>query len=207
MNAFAADPFGAEAPAQLELNLYTASYRVTGRFATRFTRVAELLNQLTAPHMILHHAIVSEYDDPTATLGAHQLYVALNEVLLCVAATEAEPRPEMRIPKRPVLAQIAIPPFRLTGTVHVPQGSRPSDGLLNATERFLPVTDVTIACARYPELSRTATVVAVQRALAHLILVSDDERPDELLAEILDERTAQGWLAGREPSRETDQPG
>jgi hypothetical protein len=202
MNAFAADPFGAEGPAQLQLDLYTASYRVTGSFSTRFSRVAELLNQLTAQHMILHQAIVSEYDDPAATLGAHQIYVALNEVLLCVAASEAEPRPEMRIPKRPVKAQIAIPPFRLTGTVHVPQGSRPSDGLLNATERFLPVTDVTIACARYPELGRAANVVAVHRSLAHMFLVADDERPDELLAEVLDERTAQGWLAGRAPIRD-----
>jgi hypothetical protein len=33
-------------------------------------------------------------------------------------------------------------------------------------------------------------------------MVADDERPDELLAEVLDERTASDWLAPREPRRE-----
>ena len=33
-------------------------------------------------------------------------------------------------------------------------------------------------------------------------LVADDERPDELLAEVLDERTASDWLVSREPRSE-----
>ena len=33
-------------------------------------------------------------------------------------------------------------------------------------------------------------------------MVADDERPDELLAEVLDERTANDWLVSREPRSE-----
>ncbi len=96
-------------------------------------------------------------------------------------------------------AQLGLPPFRLTGSVHVPQGSRPVDGLLNASERFLPMTEATVSSGAHPELARAAAALAVQRRLAHLILVQDDERPDELLADILDERTAESWLKPREP--------
>jgi hypothetical protein len=78
--------------------------------------------------------------------------------------------------------------------VHVPQGSRPVDGLVNNTDRFLPMTDVAITCAAHPEMARNAPVIALQRSKAQLILVDDDERPDELLADVLDEPTAQGWL-------------
>jgi hypothetical protein len=105
----------------------------------------------------------------------------------------------MRIPKRGVKAQLAVPPFRVTGTIHVPQGSRPVDGLLNAADRYVTMTDAVIASAVYPELSRSVAAVAVRRGSAHVILVVDDERPDELLAAVLDEATARNWLTAREP--------
>jgi hypothetical protein len=199
MNAFAADPFAPEAFSSVVLDLYTPDYRVSGTVATRFSRVSDILNQLSGSHVKLDQATISEYDDPSGTLAAQQVHVALDEVLLCVAGTTGEARAEMRIPKRAVKAQIAIPPFRLTGTVHIAQGSRPADGLLTASDRFLAMTEVAITCAAHPELGRSAPAVAVQRRRAQVILVADDERPDELLAEVLDERTAQGWLGSREP--------
>ena len=199
MDAFAADPFSTGSLPRVSVDLYTAAYRVSGSMGTRFDRVSDILNQVTSTHLLVEQATVSEYADPTATLGARSVHVALDEVLLCVAGTEGTARPEMRIPKRGVRAQIGIPPFRVTGTIYVPQGSRPVDGLLNAADRFVTVTQATIASAQHPELGRSVEAVAVQRRLAQVLLVADDERPDALLAEILDERRAREWLAGREP--------
>jgi hypothetical protein len=168
---------------------------VSGTTRTRFQRVADVLNQLPGAHLVVDQATVSEYADPNGTLAAQQVLVSVAEILFMLAAgAEPEARPEMRIPKRAVRAQLALPPFRLTGAIHVPQGSRPIDGLLNASDRFLTMTDVTIGCGAYSELARNASAVALQRASAHLILISDDERPDELLADVLDESTAGGWL-------------
>jgi hypothetical protein len=163
--------------------------------ATRFSRVADIVNQQTSSHLVIEQATVSEYADPDATLGALQVLVTLDEVLFMIAAeTEASARPEMPIPKRAVRAQLALPPFRLTGMVHVPQGSRPMDGLLNVSDRFMAMTEVTVVSGAHPELGRTAQAIAVQRRLSHLILVTDDEHPDELLAEVLDRDTAERWL-------------
>ncbi|HEX6127488.1 MAG TPA: hypothetical protein VF071_00545, partial [Candidatus Limnocylindria bacterium] len=165
--------------------------------------VADIVNQHTSSHLVIEQATVSEFADPTATLGALQVLVTLDEVLfVIVGSTEPAARPDMRIPKRAVRAQFSLPPFRLTGAVHVPEGSRPMDGILNAGDRFMAMTEVTVVSGAHPELGRTAEAVAIQRRLAHLILVTDDERPDELLAKVLDRDTAERWL-----HREPEEPG
>lgn len=189
------DPFAPSPTRHVPVDVYTSAYRVSGQMATRFTRVGDIVNQATSSHLVIEQATVSEYADPTATLGALQVLVLVDEVLFVIAGeTDADGRPEMRIPKRAVRAQLALPPFRLTGSVHVTQGSRPMDGILNAADRFMPMTEVTIVSGAHPELGRTAEAVALQRRLAHLILVTDDEQPDELLAEVLDRDTAERWL-------------
>jgi hypothetical protein len=206
MSAFASDPFAAPPLHSVPIDVYTTAYRVSGVHATRFTRVGDIVNQLSSTHMLIDQATVSEYDNPSATLGAHQVLVTLDEILF-VIATEAEAgqaQPEMRIPKRPVQAQVGLPPFRLTGSVHVVAGSRPVDGLLNASDRFLPMTNVTISSGAHPELGRTAGALALQRSLAHLIMITEDGPPDELLADVLDERTAERWL---QPGPEREPPG
>jgi hypothetical protein len=182
------------------LDIYTDAHRVSGRAMTRFARVADIANQAANTHLHVEQATISEYADPTATISAMQVLVNMEAALLVITAeSDAPQRPEMRIPKRSVRAQIAVPPFRLTGMVHVPTGSRPADGVLNATDRFLTMTEATIACARHPELGRTATAIAFQRGRAHLILVADDENPDQLLADVLDAATAERWLHAAEP--------
>jgi hypothetical protein len=189
------DPFAPSPVRSVAIDVYTDAYRVSGQMATRFGRVADIVNQLTSSHLVIEQATVSEYADPAATLGALQVLVTVDDVLFVIAGeTDGAARPEMRIPKRAVRAQLALPPFRLTGMVHVPQGSRPIDGLLNVGDRFMAMTEVTIVSGAHPELGRTAQAVAVQRRLAHLILVTDDEHPDELLAEVLDRDTAERWL-------------
>jgi hypothetical protein len=184
---------------QVELDVYTDSYRVSGKAMTRFARVADIANQAANTHMHLEAATISEYADPSAPVGAMQVLVNMDAALLVITAeSEAPQRPEMRIPKRSVRAQIGLPPFRLTGMVHVPTGSRPADGVLNASDRFLTMTEATIASAEHPELARTAVAIAFQRTRAQLILVADDEKPDELLADVLDAATAERWLHAAE---------
>lgn len=199
MNAFAADPFAVSATRSVAVDIYTSAYRISGQTVTRFVRVADIVNQIASTHLVVDQATVSEYADATATISAQQVLVTVDEILFVHAAeTDGVARPEMRIQKRAVRAQIGLPPFRLTGSVHVPQGSRPADGLLNVGERFLPMTEVTISSGVYPELGRTAAAVAIQRQRAHVLLVTDDEQPDQLLADVLDAATAERWLKPRE---------
>jgi hypothetical protein len=195
VTAFETDPFAPTPVRAVGIDLYTDSYRVSGKTASRFGRVADILNLASSTHLVVDEATISEFADPSATISANQCLVLIDEVLMLIAAdTEGEARPEMRIEKRAVRAQVAVPPFRITGSIHVSQGSRPVDGILNARDRYLPVTEATIACGPHPELGRTAAAVAIRRERAQIILVTDDERPDELLADVLDSATAERWL-------------
>jgi hypothetical protein len=181
----------------VHVDAYTTAFRVSGSIQTRFTRVGDMVNLQSGSHLTIEQATISEYADPNATLGASQALVAIDELLVFVAAETdggGGAGSGMRISKRPVKAQLAIPPFRLTGTIHVPQGSRPVDGLLNLHERFMLMTDVQLVSAPYPELGRQVAALAMRRDRAHVVLVADDERPDELLADVIDERTAVAWL-------------
>ena len=180
--------------------LFTQAYRVAGSMLTRFTRVTDIVNLQQTSHIMIEDATVTEYGDPAGGIPVPHVLVSIDELLfVIVAETDAEARPEMRIAKRPVRAQVALPPFRLLGTVHVAQGSRPADGLLNVSDRFVPMTDVTVSSRAHPEMGVPAPAVALQRAMAHVIVVEDDERRDELLADVLDEKTAQRWLRPEPP--------
>jgi hypothetical protein len=193
--------FGIEGFASLSdvaVDVYTDTYRISGTVRTPFTRVAEIINQLPAEHLPIERATISEYGEDANALGAPSALVAIDEILLMVAPQlEGVGRSEMRIEKRRVRALLAIPPFRVTGMVHVPIGSRPVDGLLLAHDRFMTMTEATMASAMHPHLDRAAAAVAMRRDRAHVLLVVDDERPDQLLSDVLDQQTAERWLHPR----------
>jgi len=197
MSAFGIDGFGTVSA--VSVDVYTSAYRVSGTIQTRFTRVAEILNQLSSAYLAVEHASTTEHAIPGRVVAAPSVLVSVDEILVMVA-TElgGDARGEMRIPKRAAKAQMSLPPLHVAGAVHIAIGSRPIDGLLNVPDRFLPMTDVTLSSVAHPELDRSATAVALRRDRAHLLLVADDERPDELLADVLDERTAEAWLRASE---------
>ena len=184
---------GFGATRSVAVDVYTAAFRVSGSIATPFSRVTEIINQLSGGHLTISGATVTEHGARSGTLGAQSALVAVDEILVMVAGDLRGGGGEMRIQKRPVKAQLAIPPLRVTGTIHVPIGSRPVDGLIHG-DLFMAMTDATIASASHPELERTVPVLAVRRGRAHVLLVADDENPDELLAEMLDEPTAEARM-------------
>ena len=176
------------------VEIYTAAFRVSGSIETPFSRVTEILNQLSGGHLAITNATVIEHGARSRTLAAPSALLAVDEILVMVAGELGGGSGEMRIQKRPVKAQLAIPPLRVTGTIHIAMGSRPVDGLIHGADLFMAMTDATIASASHPELERTVPVMAVRRGRAHVLLVADDEHPDELLAEVLDEPTADAWM-------------
>jgi hypothetical protein len=193
MNPFGMDSFSSFP--EVNVDIYTAAYRISGTVRTRFSRVADILNQQSGSHVTVEHATVSEYADDMSTVGAPSALVAIDEILVMIAPDlGGASGGDMRIQKRAVRAQLSIPPLRLTGAIHVPAGSRPVDGLLNVPDRFMPMTDATLASGAYPELERSVAALALRRDRAHVLLVADDEHPDELLADVLDETTAAAWL-------------
>ena len=121
-----------------------------------------------------------EHTAAGTTTRSGTAHVAVDEVLVMVAPGIAgQPRAEMRIQKQPATAVLLMPPLRLTGTVHVPLGSRAIDGFLNVGERFVPMTDVHLTSAAHPALDREIPILAVRRDRAQVMVVTDGVAPPE----------------------------
>lgn len=167
MSGFGIDGFAEVRPVRVEL--FTSGYRIAGTIHTRFTRVAEILNQLSATHLPVQNATVAQLGVGEA-VEEQEAIVAVDEILIMLAPDLARaPGGDMRVPKEPVHAVLAIPPLVVAGQVHVPIGSRPMDGLLNVPDRFLPMTAVSVTSEVHPSLDRTTSVIAVRRDRAHVI--------------------------------------
>lgn len=172
---------------EIEVELFTAAYHVTGSIHTPFRRVAEILNQLPGGHLAVDNATIAENGAPDAVERVATALVTVDEVLVLVARGLAgESSAEMRILKHPAHAVLSIPPLRLEGTIHVPVGSQPVDGLLNVPDRFMPMTDVSLSSVTHPALGRSFPILALRRDRAHVIVVGEpteagtvhDEQPD-----------------------------
>jgi hypothetical protein len=197
------DSFGGFGAARdVEVDVLTDSYRVSGTVQTRFGRVTDIVNQHAGSHLTLRRATFTEHADPSAAVEAPSALVSIGSILLLTAPSlTGQAGQEMRIHKTPVRVELAIPPLRVTGIMHVPPGSVPAEGLLNMSDRFLAVTDATVVSGAFPQLAFTAAAVAVCRDRAHVLVVADEEQADEQLAEVLDQATAETWLNGDPAAR------
>jgi hypothetical protein len=153
-----------------ELTLYTDSLITHGSVRTRQHRVTDILNLAEDPFLILEEVMVEEYGGRGQPIRAGYAQINLDTVLFAVANTPVEPIPELRAPKAREQAIVSVPPFRITGTIHL----MPSEGNLRASlselsGRFLPVTDATFWSDQVGEARQTALVLAVNHHRAHIL--------------------------------------
>lgn len=188
------DSFGPQI-SRVQVELYTPGYRVRGEMATRFRRVADILNLTGSTHLNVEQATVVEYSESgTATHSGSTVMVAVEAVLFGISTgVDDSANPDLVVQKRPVRIDIALHPFWLTGTVHVPYGSQATD-VLNVADPYLALTDVAIASAAFPGFNRNAPVLAVQRKVAEMLVVGDDADPGSALEELIPEEEARSWM-------------
>ena len=147
---------------RVELTLYTDALITRGWVRTRQHRITDILNHAEDPFLILEDVTVEELGDRGAPIRADVAQINLESVLFAVADAPIEPSPELRTPKKPTEAIVSVPPFRITGTIHLLPGEPTlREALHELTGRFLPVTDATYWSDRLGEARRTALLVAV----------------------------------------------
>ncbi len=153
------------APAQqTELTLYTDSYIVRGTVETRERRVTDILNHAEHDFLVLRQTTLDEYGSRAMSIQSEYSQVNLASVLFAVAQDFVGPAPELRMPKVPEEAMIIVPPFRLTGRIHLLPERNLADALGELIGRFIPVTDAAFWSDTVAEARQTATMVAVNHA-------------------------------------------
>jgi hypothetical protein len=170
---------------RLELTLYTDALITRGSVRTRQHRVTDILNLADDAFLILEDVTVDEYGGGGQPIQAAYAQINLDSVLFAVATTPVEPVPELRTPKAKEEAIISVPPFKVTGTMHL----MPTEGnirmaLQELHGRFLPITDATFWSDHVGEARQTALLVAVNHHRAQILAPH---------------RTVEPWAAGDTP--------
>jgi hypothetical protein len=90
-------------------------------------------------------------------------------VLFAVADSQVQAIPELRTPKIPEQALISIPPFKITGRIHLLPERDLRDALEELTGRFLPVTDALYWSESVGEARTPAQLIAFNHARAQIL--------------------------------------
>ena len=162
------DPLGT-APQPVRLTLYTDSFVIRGSMMTRQRRVTDMLNMADERFLVLADVATDEFGTRGESLRAEFAQVNLASVLFAVVNEPVEPAPELRTPKMPEEALISVPPFKVTGYIHLMPERSLRDALTELTGAFLPVTAATYWSDVLSEARATAELIAVNHERAQIL--------------------------------------
>ncbi|MBA2701901.1 MAG: hypothetical protein H0U58_09405 [Chloroflexi bacterium] len=161
---------GSGATAQLvALTLYTDAFIIRGSIETRQRRITDILNGSDEPFLILSDVTTDEFGPSGHTVRAEYAQINLSSTLFAVAHTVIQAIPELRTVKSPLPALISIPPFKISGQIHLLPRDGLRAGLGDLVGRFLPVTDATYWSDSLGEARTSAAIVAVNHARAQIL--------------------------------------
>jgi hypothetical protein len=151
------------------ITLVTDAFIVRGTIQTRHRRITDMLNSAEHDFLVLTNATFDEFGSKGQAIQADFAQVNLGAVLFGVADEPVDPTPELRVPKVSERALISVPPFTVTGHIHLMPGRDLHEALEDLMGRFVPVTEATYWSDRVGEARTTALVVAVNHNRAQFL--------------------------------------
>lgn len=128
-----------------------------------------MLNSAEHDFLVLEQATFDEFGSTGITMQSDFAQVNLGTVLFGVADEPVDATPELRVQKVSERALISIPPFTITGHIHLMPGRDLRLALDELIGRFIPVTDATYWSDRVGEARTTAVIVAVNHTRAQIM--------------------------------------
>jgi uncharacterized protein DUF6812 len=186
----------------LPLTLYTDAFVIRGSIRTRQRRVTDVLNLADEPFVVVTDATIDEYGSKGIASRADYAQVNLGAVLFAVSDQTIEPRPDLRTPKIPELAMISLPPFRITGRIHLMPERDLHEALSELTGAFIPVTEATFWSDTAGEARATAQLLAFNHSRAHILAPHTEVDPWHGL----DRSAAAGGTIVNEPAQPAVDP-
>jgi hypothetical protein len=156
-------------PPTVALTLYTDAFIIRGTLVTRQRRITDILNNAEDRFLVLSDVTSDEYGSRGDTIRAEYAQINLTSVLFAVADTVVETSPELRTPKIPEEALISVPPFKVTGHIHLMPERNLREALTELTGHFLPVTAAAFWSDKVGEARQTAELVAVNHERAQIL--------------------------------------
>jgi len=151
------------------ITLITDAFIVRGTIQTRHRRITDMLNSAEHDFLVLEQATFDEFGSAGVVTQTDFAQVNLGAVLFGVADDPVEVTPELRVAKVAERALISVPPFTITGHIHVMPGRDLREALNELVGRFIPVTEATYWSDRVGEARTTALIVAVNHNRAQIL--------------------------------------
>ena len=151
------------------ITLITDAFVVRGKIQTRHRRITDMLNTTEHDFLVLEEATFDEFGSTGVVMQTDFAQVNLGAVLFGVADDPVESTPELRVPKVSERAFISVPPFTVTGHIHLMPGRGLHEALDELMGRFIPVTNAIYWSDRIGEARTTALVVAVNHNRAQIL--------------------------------------
>jgi hypothetical protein len=151
------------------ITLYTDSHIVRGTVMTRHRRMSDVLNRPDEPFIVLSDVVMDEWGSREQPIRAAFAQVNLASVLFGVSETPVEATPELRLAKVPEQAYISVPPFKITGHIHLLPERDLREALQELTGGFVPVTEATFWSEMVGEAKQTAVALAFNHARAQIL--------------------------------------
>ena len=162
------EPIGG-GPQSVALTLYTNAFLVHGSIDTRQRRVTDILNRADEPFIVLSDVTFDEFGSRGQPIHAEYAQINLASVLFVVSDEVVPPLPELRTPKMAEQAIISVPPFKITGLIHLMPERSLREALSELHGQFVPVTDATYWSDTLNEARESAAMVAVNHGLAQIL--------------------------------------
>ena len=172
---------------RIELTLYTDALIAHGAVLTAQRRVSDILNQSETPYLVLESVTVTDHSGRVQPIAADVAQINLDAVLFAAVDEPAESAPGLRTAKIKRVAIISIPPYRVTGTLHLLAGSTNlREALVDLKGRFLPVTDASFEAPSVGVAAHRALMLAVNHQRAQILANYREpgDRPVEHVAEV-----------------------
>ncbi len=157
------------APQDVTLTLFTNAFQVRGTIATRQRRVTDILNRADDAFIVLSDVTFDEFGARGQPIHAEFAQINLASVLFVVSDEPVEPLPELRTPKAPEQAIISIPPFKMTGRIHLFPERSLREALTELHGQFIPVTEASYWSDTVGEARATSAVAVVNHSLAQIL--------------------------------------
>lgn len=151
------------------LTLYTDAFVIRGSIRTRQRRVTDILNLADEPFLVVSDATIDEYGSRGIASRSDFAQVNLSAVLFAVSDESLEAHPDLRTPKVPEMAMITLPPFKITGRIHLLPQRELHEALTELTGAFLPVTEAAYWSDTVGEARATAQLLAFNHSRAHIL--------------------------------------
>jgi hypothetical protein len=153
----------------IAITLVTDNFVVRGTIQTRLRRITDMLNSSDHDFLVLEEATFDEFGSTGVVMQTDFAQVNLGAVLFGVADEPVEATPELRISKVSQRALISIPPFTVSGHIHVMPARDLRESLNELQGRFIPVTEATYWSDRVGEARTSALIVAVNHNRAQIL--------------------------------------